>query len=305
MLQGPANNANGYFDDSFRNNYPTPNESSLRTGLTPGGGGSMFPAPSPNTQAIFNLQGGGATPGTLEFQRTAMNAAARSKGDNTTQNVTSQSSNPGPEYKPAQQAQQPGRQESYAHPESEAVNSLYMLAQTGTRNANTTNNNQFAAHTQHAANQNVTQLQRMQNQQQDVNAMHTRNKQSIDSMNSGGMTDGNDYDGTDGSPGQKSSSRAKGKKGSNGKNGQAVNGRRKADDTPSKAPPKKRSRANNGSAQPIDSIQSMDDDDDDSDTGSIKDEDGDQLHSSGRKMTDDEKRKNFLERNRYATTRPY
>ena len=93
MLAGPA--GGDYFSDShFRTSFPTPNESSLRTGLTPGGGGSMFPAPSPNTQALFNsLQSngsgngangtngapptaGGATPNTLDFHRTALSAAA-------------------------------------------------------------------------------------------------------------------------------------------------------------------------------------------------------------------------------------
>lgn len=66
MLSGP-----NYFDDNFRASFPTPNESSLRSGLTPGGGGSMFSAPSPSSQAIFNtIQSGGATPGTLEFHST-------------------------------------------------------------------------------------------------------------------------------------------------------------------------------------------------------------------------------------------
>lgn len=289
MLQGPASNANGYFDDSYRNNYPTPNESSLRTGLTPGGGGSMFPAPSPNTQAIFNLQGGGATPGTLEFQRTAMNAAARSKpGVNSDTKNTSMPQQPEPKYQPAQQAQPAGRQDSYAaHPDSEAVNSLYMLAHTGTRQASNANtNNQFAVPGQ--SSQTAAQMQRMQNQQQD---MHTRNKQSVSSMNSTG--DGNEYD-EDDSPEQKPSTRsAKGKKGSGSKGTQNANGRRKADDTPSKQPAAKKRRGNN-------SMPEMDLEDDSDDMGSIKDEDGDQIHANGRKMTDEEKRKNFLERNRVA-----
>ncbi|KAK4982614.1 hypothetical protein LTR28_002672, partial [Elasticomyces elasticus] len=69
MLTGPTG-ASDYFssDHHFPGSFPTPNESSLRTGLTPGGGGSMFPAPSPNSQALFNaMQSSGATPGTLDF----------------------------------------------------------------------------------------------------------------------------------------------------------------------------------------------------------------------------------------------
>lgn len=87
MLTGPAGGP-GYFDEGFRGSFPTPNESSLRSGLTPGGGGSMFPAPSPNSQALFNsIQSGGATPGTLDFHRSAMAAAARSKEHTNTQNM--------------------------------------------------------------------------------------------------------------------------------------------------------------------------------------------------------------------------
>jgi hypothetical protein len=36
----------------------------------------MFPAPSPNTQAIFNLQSAGVTPGSSDFQQAALRAAA-------------------------------------------------------------------------------------------------------------------------------------------------------------------------------------------------------------------------------------
>ena len=84
MLAGPTSN-NDYFssDHHFSGSFPTPNESSLRTGLTPGGGGSMFPQPSPNSQALYNsLQSGGATPGTLDFHRTAMHARAHSQANN-------------------------------------------------------------------------------------------------------------------------------------------------------------------------------------------------------------------------------
>lgn len=54
LLSGP-----GEIDDYFggrqhsRGCFPSPNESSLRTGLTPPGGGSMFPKPSANCEVIF------------------------------------------------------------------------------------------------------------------------------------------------------------------------------------------------------------------------------------------------------------
>lgn len=115
----------------------------------------MFPAPSPNSQAIFNLQGGGATPGTLDFQRTALNAAARNKNtskdsnNNNTQTMNQNQSGAKQEYQPAQQAQQFNNQ-----PENDAVNSLYMLANNGNRSAN-----QFAmANQQQQPGKNATRL---------------------------------------------------------------------------------------------------------------------------------------------------
>ena len=287
MLQGPVNNHNpGYFDQEFRNNgYPTPNESSLRTGLTPGGGGSMFPAPSPNTQALFNnLNGGQATPNTAEFQRAAAAAARKPDAPTSAANAQNMSKQ---EYQPAQQQ---GRPDAYSQnqQESDAVNSLYMLAQPNARQG--ANANQFAAPNQqqtqlNAANMNISQRMAAQQQQQQSPTQH-RSNGAMDM--SGGDDDGED---------EKPSARSKGKKGSASKVGQATNGRKKTDDTPSKPPAKKRSRGDNGSIHSADGDE-LDSDDDDN--MSIKDEAGNQLHPSGRKMTDEEKRKNFLERNRIA-----
>ncbi|KAK9234497.1 Aft1 HRA domain-containing protein [Lipomyces kononenkoae] len=56
MLQGPAQSAAlASFVDSHLRGGLTPNESGIRTALTPGGSGSIFPAPSPTTAAIFGL----------------------------------------------------------------------------------------------------------------------------------------------------------------------------------------------------------------------------------------------------------
>ncbi|KAH0845907.1 hypothetical protein AYO21_07006 [Fonsecaea monophora] len=122
MLAGPQQ---GDYFDSIGRGFPTPNESSLRTGLTPGGGGSMFPVPSPNSQALFNsLQSGGATPGTLDFHRTAINAAARNKN-----NQFANTSNP--------QDTSTSTMDS-VHDATDAANGLFMLAKGGQAN------NQFA-----------------------------------------------------------------------------------------------------------------------------------------------------------------
>ncbi|KAI9716969.1 MAG: hypothetical protein M1828_007483 [Chrysothrix sp. TS-e1954] len=313
MLPGPQQ-SNGYFDESFRGSFPTPNESSLRTGLTPGGAGSLFPAPSPNSQAIFNtLQNGGATPGTLEFQRAAINAAARSKADANTTNTNGNSANGNPasatnnssnnnnnaptmpsnsnninkqEYQPAQQQQQGPQDPFGSQPESEAVNSLFLLSNSN-RNSNQNNANQFAVPNQsHNMSQNAQMQSRMSAQQQ--GASPTQHRQGQVSIDSTGSLEG-DYDGEDGNGDSKSSSR-KGKKGA--KAGQPANGRRKAEETPGKMSPNKRARVSSG--------MSMDDDDDGMSNDADSPDMDNGLTASGRKMTDEEKRKNFLERNRVA-----
>lgn len=68
----------------------------------------------------------------------------------------------------------------------------------------------------------------------------------------------------------------------------ATNGRRKAEEAPPKAPASKKAKTN-GAPSSIASDEQFDDDDDMGDTI-----DGKPKH----KMTEDEKRKNFLERNR-------
>merc|ERR1712225_170986 len=66
MLTGPTKDDTDYFGDSYLHRggpQPTQRESDVRSGLTPGGGGSMFPEPSPGGSSIFNsLANGGATP---------------------------------------------------------------------------------------------------------------------------------------------------------------------------------------------------------------------------------------------------
>ncbi|KAL2264758.1 hypothetical protein VTJ83DRAFT_7268 [Remersonia thermophila] len=75
MLSGPT--STDYFGDTHHiRSFPTPNESSLRTGLTPGGSGSMFPA-APSPSSLFQLGGSVPTPGILDFHRTALSAAAK------------------------------------------------------------------------------------------------------------------------------------------------------------------------------------------------------------------------------------
>ncbi|KAI9657630.1 MAG: hypothetical protein M1821_002806 [Bathelium mastoideum] len=302
MLTGPTA-ANDYFGDHFRGGFPTPNESSLRTGLTPGGGGSMFPAPSPNSQALFNsLQSGGATPSTLDFHRTAMNARAASQANNNYNTNTSngqtsqsqeQSSNTTTDAKQFQPptSQPQGQSDIFGQGDAnDAANGLYMLAQA---NGGRNNNQQFALPQQPA--QNMAHMGNPMNQQgQDSTPQSTGrggNKASIGSMSTArGMSEGGEFSESGNSEQNKPAPKTKGKKGSTGKS--QSNGRRKAEETPSKPPANKRQKANSGVPNPE---LELDESDDDDDGGSVKQE-----GEGGRKMTDEEKRKNFLERNRVA-----
>lgn len=281
MLTGPTG-TNDYFnsDHHFGNSLITPNESSLRTGLTPGGGGSMFPQPSPNSQALYNsLQSGGATPGTLDFHRTAMHARAQNQNpynisSNPANTQGQQNPNIQPDldsksYNPNVNAQQDSQDPFGSHQTNDAANGLFMLAQAGG---------------QQQRNAQSFSMQQPQQGYQQVAQQDQRAKGSIGS-NMSGNTDGAEQYSDDDNKANGRNSR--GKKGAGAKG--AANGKRKADEAPAKAPANKKGRASNGlsmSEEPEDDM-SMDGDED--------------LEKDGKKMTDEEKRKNFLERNRFVS----
>jgi ATF/CREB family transcription factor len=277
MLAGPA--GSGDYFDSIGRGFPTPNESSLRTGLTPGGGGSMFPAPSPNSQALFQaLQNGGATPGTVDFHRTAINAAARSKNNQSGQISNSQEQN-----QQDKKMDKP-QQDQFASHDAEAANGLFMLAKGG-----------------QAGNQYALANQQMQQQQQPMQAdpngdnqdSHRRNTASMGSLSGPDMS-GQQSDSHE----EASRPNTRGGRGKKTAKAQATaTSRRKADEA-SQKPSNKRSKGNTGSANVDPSLEPHDDEDDEDD------DEGEPTHdANGRKMTDEEKRKNFLERNRYVVNR--
>lgn len=298
MLTGPAN-SNDYFnsDHHFAGSFPTPNESSLRTGLTPGGGGSMFPQPSPNSQALYNqLQSGGATPGTLDFHRTAMTARAQAQPNNYNPQQNGSASQPmqnpniqpdldSKPYNPGAPNQQQDNQDPFSsHQTNDAANGLFMLAQAGgQRNGQRNGQQSFAMPQQpqqsyHAAAQGSDSNKR-------------NNKDSIVSSMSA-STDGPQGEFSDASVDAKPPARStRGKKAGPNSKG-ATNGKRKADETPSKPTNNKRQRASLAQSEEADDDDELDDDDD----LSLEQENG----PDGKKMTDEEKRKNFLERNRVA-----
>lgn len=274
MLAGPTGSSDYFGEAAFSRGFPTPNESSLRTGLTPGGGGSMFPAPSPNTQALFNaLQpSGGATPGTVDFLRTVNRATAL---NNNFAAPTSQPTDPNlqPNMDQKYQNQQQNTSDPFGHPDQDAVNGLYMLANNGGARAQMSMGQNMQA--------NMGQMNNMATSQERSPTSKRGAKNSIGSIET---ADVSDSEASEAAKPATRSTRAK-----NAKN--AKGNRRKADDTPAKAPPSKKTKGSNGAAH-------MDDDDDDDDDGSSPKMDDDT--TKNKKMTDEEKRKNFLERNRYV-----
>lgn len=284
MLSGPANDYFGDTSHHLRGGFPTPNESSLRSGLTPGGSGSMFPAPSPNSQAfIAQLASGGATPSTLDFHRTAMSAAAKrdqtqSNGNPSQQQQQQQQQNQQAQKPPAQQpatsqpqemsnggAQVKSEPKTFDPHDNDAANGLFMLAQGGNQGGN-----QFATTSAPSGHAHPAPAQPHMN----GGPVESGRGASEDSN----MSNTNDQ--------AKPNTRGKGKK-----NPPATNGRRKAEEPPAKAPPSKKAK-NDTSVNGMSEEPSDDEDGDDNGDGTGKS-----------KMTDEEKRKNFLERNRYVFPR--
>ncbi|KAK0108282.1 hypothetical protein ONS95_003098 [Cadophora gregata] len=266
MLTGPTKD-DDYFGDSYLHRggpQPTQRESDVRsgmtpserTGLTPGGGGSMFPEPSPGGSAIFNsLANGGATPGTLDFHRTAMNINARKASESAhLAKITSQPQDitmNGMDVKPPQFRQQENET-------NDAANGLFLLA-------NAHNGPQPTNHYAIAP-QSIVHAQNMQmgGQSQETSPhMGHRNGGSISTTSGRGNSVGSEDD----------QSRPN----------------TRANDQP-KAPANKKAKGNNGMSM------SMDQPSEDEEPDMSKDE----FHANGKKMTDEEKRKNFLERNRVA-----
>ena len=287
MLGGPVGSTieQGYFDGAIRGGF-TPQESSLRTGLTPGGGGSMFPAPSPNSQALYqSLASGGATPSTLDFHRTAITAAAARKDPNQ-QNQTNGASVQQRAAPVAAMSQAGSTQDFNQH---DAANGLFLLAQAGN---GAQANNQFAMPNPPSAVANNNQSQSHETSP----TMNNRGARAANGSIGGGSLSGSargpsEMSAEDSGDQSKPTTRTRGKRTSAGKGAAPTNGRRKAEETPSKQPAAKKAKNDNNMQTDLNGM-GMDSEDEEQ----IKEE---QYHADGKKMTDEEKRKNFLERNRY------
>lgn len=282
MLSGPAKD--DYFSDGhhLRGSFPTPNESGLRSGLTPGGSGSMFPEPSPNT-FLSQLVSGVATPTTLDFQRTAEHAQAARQA---AQNITSQ---PQTHHSIMQEPSHPkGQFEVNQHDENNAANALYLLQ--ARNNPTVTQQQQQPSHYEMAPripihahpSQQMNMANHPGSSPQMSNQHNGHNNGSVSTTSGRGVSEMSDENEQQSRP----NTRQKGKRTSTQIT--QTNGRRKVDEAPPK-PASKKAKANNGHAMEPEP-QSEEE----------LDMNKDEYNANGKKMTDDEKRKNFLERNRYA-----
>ncbi|KAJ2901478.1 bZIP transcription factor [Zalerion maritima] len=294
MLSGPTGD---YFSEPhhLRGNFPTPNESSLRSGLTPGGGGSMFPAPSPgNGQSLYMPN---PTPNTLEFQKTAMSAAAKHGQPQTTQapsqSVTSQPQQPASTATaptPATKTE-PKPAGPFDNHDNDAANGLYMLAQG--RNSGQ-NNQQFSM----AAPQTTapsgpapipaTTTMTSQLGVQTSPQMPNGGAVAPPEPSARGVSEAASAASDENDP-VRSNTRGKRKANQNAAN---TNGRGKTESGLKYSNKKTKTAASiSASSKHEDDMMMMNSD---SDEKSKHDE------NSNKKLTDEEKRKNFLERNRVA-----
>ncbi|PUU82852.1 hypothetical protein B9Z19DRAFT_1098978 [Tuber borchii] len=256
MLQGPASNSNvGSSAFEHIRSGLTPNESGIRSGLTPGGSGSLF-APSSVGNTIFQqFVGGGATPGTMEFQRTALSAARKS-------------SHPAPSLMSPQQQHIKQQLDNYhvADPAHNAANGLYLLANAQHQQQETVGASGAGMNAGSAPNY--------------PGGPTSSGATAIDSSRSSDEEMQN--------AGSRRNTRPKNSK---GKQSTASAGRRKADDSPGGTGRSQAKKAKGPQGQSMSVSGGSDDGQDDE-----KDENG----KDTKKMTDEEKRKNFLERNRVA-----
>lgn len=292
MLAGPAG-SNDYFD-SIARGFPTPNESSLRTGLTPGGGGSMFPAPSPNSQALLQqLQNSGATPSTLDFHRTAINAAKsgfQPPTSNAAQEQEQEQQQVPATTMDSKVTQAGATADPFAHHDAtDAANGLFMLAKGGQTNG------QFAVNTSQTVPSQTIQATTQAPQSQPQQQQQPSQEMSTNTTKRGSRKPNTSVDNV-GSAAEMSDSpkpnpRGRGKRNASSKAASATNGRRKADDTPAKGPNKK-AKGNNGNVN-VDPVL-------DHAESEEPENEFDEHDENNKKLTDEEKRKNFLERNRYV-----
>ncbi|KAI1005681.1 hypothetical protein K3495_g2537 [Podosphaera aphanis] len=281
MIGGPPKSREDYFSDGhhirdLRGGFITANESALRSGftpgaeshlragLTPGGSGSMFPDPIPNPPNIFNpVTTGAATPPSLEFHRVAMNAPKRAQVQQTA-SITSQ---------PQDQLKVTDAKPGPYDDANAAASGLFLLAQSreGPQPIG-----QYSIPTTQLPIHGHPPPLKAENGDQSAEISPVISHQKNRSISTGESASEN----------ENSRSKVRDK---NKKSLPATNGRRKASEPSPKVHPGKKSKSNSGTAQSTEEPPSEEEAEKHSDIG-----------TDGKKMTDEEKRKNFLERNRIA-----
>ncbi|RKF58965.1 putative bzip transcription factor [Erysiphe neolycopersici] len=287
MIGGPQKPAEDYFVDGhhirdLRGGFITANESALRSGftpeaesnvragLTPGGSGTMFPELVANPPSIYNsVTSGAPTPSTIEFHRAAINAQKR----NQSQQQSNSTSQPQEHVKVIDV-----KPVSCNFDDANAAASgLFLLAQSRessqSNNQYSVTNNQLPIHAHPVIKKNDKDVKSTENSPV---LQHRKGLSKSNSSRGEDSASENDVN--------KSQLRDQGKKSS-----PTSTGRRKASELSSKAPSTKKTKINNGTSQILENPLSEDETGNNSEHG-----------TDGKKMTDEEKRKNFLERNRIA-----
>lgn len=238
----------------------------------------MFPTgiTTPNTAALFNL--GGVTPGTVDFHRTAMRAAAEQREQAAQQQLPATSQPQ--EMNGGSSVKAEIKSAPFDNHDSDAANGLFMLAQ-GSRNG-VQQQSQYPLPPQPTSHGHPAPA--VQHPDAHLNGNAHRGSVSMRGVSEAAS------DGSEGSEQARPNTRGKAKRAS-GAGIATTNGRRKAEDAPTaKAPASKKVKtgsiaSSNGSEEPGD-------EDGHEETGGDKPK---------HKMTEEEKRKNFLERNRYVS----
>lgn len=295
MLQGPISNGPLGFDTHHIRTGLTPNESGIRSGLTPGGSGSMFPVPSPSPASFLFTS---TTPSTMEFQKTALSAASALRKQHPPPTLSAipppllnkpEFSVPAPDAREHNTSAAKPRQLSSAFdtdPAHHAANGLYMLAQAHQQN------DQYSANSVNApGNMGIVSGQPNLNSAHNDTSPNSKKRAMVTNtsmtraagtismpVNVRGVSEMSEdmpSDSDDSDDGKRGSVDGKG-----GKRG-AARGRKNDPKSNKRTKVSQSQGSANGSGDDLDNEN--------------------QLNENGKKMTDEEKRKNFLERNRFVS----
>lgn len=246
----------------------------------------MFPAPSPNSQAQLSalFASGGVTPSTIDFHRTALSAAAAQKREQQLlqPSITSQPQEMvnGMDIKASQNQQ--ANEVFGQHDANDAANGLFMLAsqsRTGSQPAQYAMAQQQPVHAHPQPSHNMMGVQPTDTSPTMANRNHSG---SLSTASGRGVSEASEESEHKSRP----NTRGRGKKAAPAQ----TNGRRKTEETPAKGPASKKAKTNNGNAMSLMEPEPQSEEE--------LDMSKDEYNANGKKMTDEEKRKNFLERNR-------